>query len=193
MTTIKVNVFNLTPLNRVFACCKVGVYHTSVVIGEKFEFYYGFAAWGYPGIDSPEKLNEIPSSMSGTLHSSHIIGESELTLEDCHAIAIEMKRSDEWISDRYNLLLHNCNDFSKELCKVLVGEQAMKNTFPWWVSRGERIGKLVYSISLSHFFCFLKHIPSISNPTLQTEESVTINSDGTEDADIENVSSYSDK
>ena len=169
MTTIKVNVFNLTPLNKVFACCKVGVYHTSVVIGEKYEFYYGFAQWGYTGVDSPEKLNHLPSSMTGSFHSSYIVGQSELSLEDCHAAAIQIKSSKEWMSDSYHLLMHNCNDFTRVLCTILLGEEKVKQNYPFWVSRGINIGKFMYSICVSHFFCFVKKIPSICNPTLSIQ------------------------
>ena len=191
MTTIKVNVFNLTPLNSVFSCCKVGVYHSSVVIGEKYEFYYGFAAWGYPGIDSPEHVNQLPSSMTGTFHSSYVIGESQMELEDCRAIAVQMKHSDAWLSDRYNLIMHNCNDFSKALSTVLCGEEAVKQNYPFWVSRGERIGKLIYSISVSHFLCYIKGIPSLTNPNAKLYEEDIDKSASVEHSssvdDIENV------
>ena len=123
MSRIKVNVFNLTPLNKVFACCKIGVYHTSVVINEEYEYYYGYALWGFPGVDSPEEINHLPSTMDGTFHYSYEIGTSSMSPEECKDIATQLKLSPEWISDRYHILNHNCSDFSRELCKFLANEE----------------------------------------------------------------------
>lgn len=183
MTKIKINVFNLTPLNKLFSCCKVGVYHTSLVIDERFEYYYGFSDWGYTGIDTPEKVNCLPSVMSGSFHSSYELGESSLSLHDCREIARSFKKSKLWLSDHYNFLYHNCNTFTLELAKILMGTDYVNN-YPYWVTRGENIAKILYSISLSHFFVFLKKIPGFSYPYGPDEP---INKDN-ELTEIENAS-----
>ncbi|EAY12661.1 hypothetical protein TVAG_074890 [Trichomonas vaginalis G3] len=163
MTKIKVNVFNLTPLNKVFACFKVGVYHTSIVIGEEYEYYYGFCQRGITGIDGPEVINQLPSVMQGSFNSSHEIGETSLSVEECREICHQLKASDKWLSDYYHVLYHNCNSFTLEFCKILVGENNVQN-YPYWVTRSESIGRFVFNISLSHFLGFVRYVPGFSFP-----------------------------
>ena len=171
MTEIRVNVFNLTPLNKVLSFAKIGVYHTSVVIGNKYEYYYGFAREGITGIDEPEVLHCLPSSMAGTFHSHYIMGECQLSIKECKDIVRQFKRSPIWMSEEYQVLYHNCNHFSYELCEVLLGVNNMSN-YPSWVTRGEIIGRIIYSVSLSHFLGFVKNIPGIGYEKETTKTSL---------------------
>ncbi|EAX89427.1 hypothetical protein TVAG_211780 [Trichomonas vaginalis G3] len=191
MAKIKINVFNLTPLNKVFACCKIGVFHTSLVIDNKIEYYYGFSMYGCTGIDSPEKVNHLPSVMNGSFNSSYEIGETSLTRMECREICRQLKQSPEWLSDFYNILYHNCNHFTLELCKLLVGENNMQN-YPYWVVRGERIGRFLYSISLSHFLCYLKRLPGFGSPYKPAEIKFPSESNE-EEENIENVNTETSK
>jgi hypothetical protein len=149
MTRIRVNVYDLTSLNRILRCIRVGVYHTSVVINEEHEFYYGFADFGRTGVDSPERLNRLPAVMNGTFYTTVEMGSSSLPARECEQIARTMARSEPWLSDHYNVIYYNCNRFSLELCKALLGVNNV-GSFPAWVTRFEYIAKYVFSMSLGY-------------------------------------------
>lgn len=192
MTKIKINVFNLTPLNKVFACCKVGVYHTSIVINEELEYYYGFAMKGFTGIDSPEKINELPSVMQGSYNSSYLLGETSLSVKECKQMCEQLKTADEWLSDYYHVLFHNCNNFTLEFSKILLGENNVSN-YPYWVCRGENIGRFVFKISTSHFLGFIRNIPGFMFP-INAKNYVRYNpSDSDTEGDIEEVNTDASK
>lgn len=151
MTKIRVNVFDLIPVNRLLRFAKLGIYHTSVVIGDRSEYYHGYKFAGQTGIDSPEVVDKLPSSMSGDFYATYEIGESKYSYEECLQIVQEFKESDRYLSEYYNFLFHNCNQFTYELCQALVGEQSMKS-YPMWVFRSEKLFRFAYRISVSAIF-----------------------------------------
>lgn len=151
MAKITINVFDLTPLNKVVRCIKTGVYHTAINVDNREEWYFGFAGLGITGIDSPERLNQLPSCMSGTLYQSIEVGVSEFDYDTCAEIVRKWKKREEWLSDHYNVLFYNCNTFTRELCTVLLGKDGM-GKFPSWVFRGVYLGGFVFSISMGHFY-----------------------------------------
>lgn len=150
MASVRINIFDLTSLNSIFRCCKVGVYHTSIVIDNRNEYYYGFAAAGYTGIDSPDEIDRIPASMTGTLYKQVELGTSQLEYSECQTKIQQLIESPLWLSESYNMLYHNCNDFTLEVSQILFGEEHVQKHYPFWVQRGITIGKWIFSTSLSY-------------------------------------------
>ena len=147
---IRVNVFDLTRANKIFRKSQVGVYHTSVVVGDDFEVYYGYYRKGCTGVDYATHIDELPSSMSGELYSTYILGKSRYTLEECQKIARKLSLREEWLSNRYNVLNHNCHAFALEFCKAVVDPHQLRN-FPAFVFKGENVGSALYNNFLSLF------------------------------------------
>lgn len=168
MARICVNVFNLTKLNSILSFAKIGVYHTSVLIDDMYEYYYGFADFGYTGIDSPEVVNELPSVMRGTFHSRHEMGMSVFTRRECRYLIGILRKSKYWLSDNYNILFHNCNKFSLFVCKLLLGERNLLG-YPYWVERGAAVARFMYKISASQYICFRKGLKGLAHPASDSE------------------------
>lgn len=158
---IKLNIFDLVGINKIFRCCHLGIYHSSVVIDEKLEYYFGFAAYHYTGIDSPEKIDHLPSSMDGEFYMSIDMGTSPYSYTQCKDIVSNLKGLDRWLSDSYNFLFHNCNTFTYELCDQLLNHQYM-DKYPKWLFRGENVGKFIFITSVAYIFD-IRHvkIPSL--------------------------------
>ena len=158
---IKLNIFDLIGMNKLFRCCHIGIYHSSVVIDEKAEYYFGFAAYHYTGIDSPERINNLPSSMDGKFYMSIDMGTSPYSFNQCKEIVANLKGIDRWLSDSYNFLFHNCNTFTYELCDQLLNHQNM-DKYPKWLFRGERFGQFIYVTSVAYILDIRKvKIPSL--------------------------------
>ena len=155
MTQIRVNVYDLTKANGIFRAfsskqTKFGVYHSSVVVGDDFEIYYGFYRRGVTGVDYATHIDEIPASMSGTLYSTYNLGYSKYTLEEIRAIARKLSLRDEWLSDRYNILQHNCHSFSLAFCQMILNTEQLSR-FPAFIFKCEAVGNKLYDNFISLF------------------------------------------
>ena len=147
---IRVNVYDLTKVNKLFRKTQVGIYHTSVVVNDEFEVYYRFYRKGCTGVDYASNIDEIPSSMNGELYSTYILGKSRYTTEECQKIAKQLSLREEWLSNRYNVLNHNCHAFSLEFCKQIVDLHKLRK-FPAFVFKGENVGSILFNNFLSLF------------------------------------------
>lgn len=150
MTTIRVNVYDLSRINGIFRKSKLGIYHTSVVVGEEFEIYYGYYKYGCTGVDYARKINHLPSSMSGSLYSTYFIGKSVYTIDKLKRIAKQFSLREEWLSNRYNVLNHNCNSFSLAFCKEVLRLKCLRR-FPVFVFKSEKFGNTLYNSFLKLF------------------------------------------
>jgi hypothetical protein len=189
MTSVRVNVYDLTALNKILRCFHIGVYHTSVVIGEQLEYYYGFAASGHTGIDSPDHIDVLPSIMAGSFYTTIPLGMSKYTLEDCQEIAVAFKRSERWLSDYYNVLFHNCNHFSYELCQALIDQKNLTG-FPHWSQRGVSIAAALYSISVGYTIglaSFNMMALGYEAPPMYPPEESSVSPEETEDFETEDL------
>jgi hypothetical protein len=170
MTSIRINVYDLTWLNTILRFAHIGVYHTSVVIGEKDEVYFGFAAAGRTGIDTSERINHLPRVMPGSFYKTIPMGTSQFDSQQCRRIFRRFLKSKRWLSDYYHMLFHNCNDFTYELCMALLGEDGLGN-FPHWAQRGVSIAGVLYSLSVGYIIG-LKTFPirALGEPPPPAEE-----------------------
>ncbi|OHT13168.1 hypothetical protein TRFO_16841 [Tritrichomonas foetus] len=149
-TSIRVNVYDLSKTNSVARGTRPCIYHTSVVVGEEFEIYYGFYRYGVTGIDYAEKIDHLPSSMKGRLYKSYHLGNCRKSIQFCRQIIERFKANPAWLSDRYNFIYNNCHKFSFTLCESLLGRG---NTFkyPTFVFDCEKIGHALYRGVISRF------------------------------------------
>ena len=157
MTSVRVNVFDLTGLNVVLRCARIGVYHSSIVINDSAEYYYGYAMPGCTGIDSPEIIDELPSIMNGRRYATVDMGESNLDPLECQRIVNNFKLSERYMSEHYNLLFHNCNTFTYEMRLALLGKKQTNKKYPHWIRRGQGIAAFVFSISLAQFLALARN------------------------------------
>ena len=150
MTTIRVNVYDLSRINSIFRKSKFGIYHTSVVVGEVFEIYYGFYKFGCSGVDYASKIDNLPSIMKGSLYSTYFLGKSRYTIDEIKRIARQFSLREEWLSNRYNILNHNCHSFSFAFCREILDPQCLRS-FPAFVFKSEKFGNVLYENFLKLF------------------------------------------
>jgi len=88
-----------------------GVWHTAVVVFGK-EYFYGGSGIEFcnPG-----------GTMLGQPLQVEDLGETEIT-ENLFQDYLRTQSQDRFLGDRYNLLQHNCNNFSHETAQFLVGK-----------------------------------------------------------------------
>lgn len=176
MSEIRINVFDLTSLNNILRFAKLGVYHTSIVIDGISEFYYGFAEYNMTGIDTPEEIDHIPSSMVGELYAQIEMGKCQYDYGQCIEIVRTFISSECWLSDHYNMLLHNCNDFTYELALALFGPKKMKK-YPSWVQRGVKVGRWVFYTSIGYILQLSgKDIPGLGSLPSLINSDIEMNS-----------------
>lgn len=147
---IRVNVWDLTRANSIMRKTNTAVYHTSVVIDNKIEVYFGFKRNGVTGIDFADKVDILPNSMKGTLYQTIYMGESKHNFKKCKKVVEKFLDSDDWLSDTYNMLYHNCHIFAQVLCDELMGKGNTYN-FPNYVYQSQKIGQKLYSSFFSMF------------------------------------------
>ena len=143
MTNIYINIYDLSKTNKLLRNTKFTIYHTSVRIGNSFEIYYGFSEYGKTGIDYSFKLDTLPSCMSGTLYSTILMGSTSKSCHEIKAIAKRFEQNPAWLSDRYNVIYHNCHQFSYWFCSAILGSKNLQN-YPSFVLEMEKLGSPIY-------------------------------------------------
>lgn len=150
MTSIRVNVYDLSKTNSLARDSLPCIYHTSVVVAEKIELYYGFLQYGVTGIDYANRLNQLPSSMKGKFYKTFPLGKTKKSYKYCKQIIERFKQDPAWLSDRYNVIYNNCHRFSFSLCEALLGRGNTFN-YPMFVFDCEKIGHALYRGVISKF------------------------------------------
>lgn len=146
---ISINIFDLTRVNRALRFLHLGVFHTSVVIDGCIEYFYGFSTTSESGVFSTCNVGVLPPSMRGDLFRTVDIGAAARTRESAEAIASAFAASPRWAASRYDVFFHNCNTFSFELSRALIGDAAIAR-YPLFVPRAERIGRFVFATSFAY-------------------------------------------
>ena len=146
---ISINVFDLTKLNNCLRYVGLGIYHTSVVINDSVEYYFGYSPALTRGISRTREIGVLPKVMNGYFYKTIEMGKSKYDIEKVNSIVSSFEDSDCWCSNRYNFLFHNCNTFTFELCKELLDDDDMKN-YPFFVKNAEYVGVFLYKTSFSY-------------------------------------------
>ncbi|CAG8459116.1 7342_t:CDS:10 [Ambispora gerdemannii] len=106
-----------------------GVFHSGVeVLGREYNF--GGHVYDYTGVFVTKPKTGFPNV---TFKESIKMGHTELDKEEIIRTVNEL--SQEYRGNTYNLLTRNCNHFSGELCKKLLGKST-----PGWINRAAKLG-----------------------------------------------------
>ena len=147
---VRVNVFDLSRTNSVTRNTKLAVYHTSVVIDEQIEVYFGFKAPGQCGIDTAETLDVLPPPMKGRFYETCNVGAAKRSFNYCQLVIERFKKDPRWSSDRYNIVYNNCHNFAWALCEALLGSGNL-HQFPRYVFDCDQLTAKLYENFVCHF------------------------------------------
>ena len=147
---IYINIYDLSNINKIVRKTNLGIYHTSVVIDNEFEIYYGYYSHGCTGIDYAQEINKLPSSMEGIFFKKIYLGKSNLTIEEIKKKAKQFSYRANWLSNRYHVLCHNCHTFSYKFCQEILESKKLLN-FPMFVFESQKIGFSLYKYFVSPF------------------------------------------
>lgn len=166
---IFLNVFDMNSLNTAIRAIGLGFYHTSIMIGNNVEVYYSFFGYGEKGVEEAELLFHPPKGTMFTLYKTISLGNTSLSIDECNDLLTEFKQKEEWQSDYYNCIYHNCNDFTFELAKAFLGEDVK---YPMWVMRLPKIAKFIFSISFDHLIGLIDGLPPCNNPYVKAKQPI---------------------
>ena len=127
---IYLNIYDITKLNKALYPIGVGAYHTGV------HFYDVEFAFGYhPGAQTGVYEAEPKQSTEGRFKTSIYLGTSILPIDEVLTAIEELKI--EYAGFTYDILNKNCNHFSDDLCRKLVGVG-----IPPYLNRLARLSKM---------------------------------------------------
>ena len=128
---VYLNIYDISRLNNVLHPLGVGAYHTGV------HFYDVEFAFGYhPGSQTGVYEAEPKQSTEGRFKYSIYLGTSKLSIDEVLTAIEELKI--EYAGFTYDIFNKNCNHFSDELCRRLVGVG-----IPSYLNRLARISKMI--------------------------------------------------
>jgi len=132
---VSINIYELHPkANRFLDKIGLGLYHSGVVIGDR-EWTFG------PFINNQTNENGIHSIPPGLFNEFHkttlIVG--QIDINDFELACIINKFRHDFLSSEYELIINNCNDFTKVFCKEICDYDV-----PNWINRVAKIASLFY-------------------------------------------------
>ncbi len=125
---VHLNVYDLTPMNGYVYWVGLGIYHSGI---EAHGAEYAFGAHDYAtsGVFEVE-----PKHCPGfTFRRTVLLGTTDLNALEFRSFIEQC--ADEYHGDTYHLIAKNCNHFSDDVCRRLIGR-----SIPGWVNRLARIG-----------------------------------------------------
>lgn len=145
---VYLNVYDLSEQNNVLYWCGVGIYHSGV------EVYGCEYAYGGHDLDLSGIFHTEPKKPPGPVEFrvSIPMGECRLTKVEVEQLVDRM--SDKYKGNTYHLLQKNCNHFTNDFCKELVGRKA-----PTWINR------LAGLAVLCHCLLPATWMPPLNTPT----------------------------
>eukprot|EP00759_Apiculatamorpha_spiralis_P022770 PhF_6_TR26704/c0_g1_i1/m.39003 len=138
-----VNVYDITRMNYVVGWMGLGMYHTGV---EVFQKEYGFGR----DISGTGVFAITPKS-----YHSHIFRETiyigQTTFSEAEVECLLESMAEEWQCETYHLTKRNCNDFSEQLARALVGEDIASTAWPTWVNQTARTATAILPTSWTEY------------------------------------------
>ncbi|KAG9299576.1 hypothetical protein G9A89_020747 [Geosiphon pyriformis] len=129
---VYVNVYDMLPRGKVTDFgyrIGMGVFHSGVeILGREYNF--GGHDYDYTGVFIMKPKTGPPNV---TFKETITMGFAELDKDQIKDIIQEL--SEEYRGNTYNLLTRNCNHFSNELCRRLIGKST-----PSWINRAAKLG-----------------------------------------------------
>ena len=136
---------SLTSFNKNFRWLNIGAFHTSIVLNDSIEIFYGFTNDHLTGIITKNQ-NLIEND---SLYKIYSFGKIEKNFNDCMKILKKFQNSQKWLGENYLTLFNNCNSFTYKFLKKICNKKEFEN-FPFWIFRGEKILKFIFKFSLSY-------------------------------------------
>ena len=125
---VVINIYDLSPYNNYLIKIGLGMYHTGVEVNGR-EYTFG----GHPGLVSTGVFDHEPWEMEQELYRGSLeIGTID-SLAQLHDVLKDIK--DDFMANEYNVIKKNCNHFSDEFCKRLVGRG-----IPGYINRLAKMG-----------------------------------------------------
>jgi hypothetical protein len=125
---VYLNVYDLTPINGYIYWLGLGIFHSGI---EAHGAEYAFGAHDYP---TSGVFEVDPRHCPGfTFRTSVVLGTTDLSPLEFRSFVEQC--ADEYYGDTYHLIAKNCNHFTDDLCRRLMGK-----SIPGWVNRLARIG-----------------------------------------------------
>ena len=150
-TKLCLKVYDLSPLNKSFRWIGIGAFHTSLIIDNKIEVYYGYSDEYQCGIYQADSVGGIPDFLGEmSLYGSYELGPITKSLPDCRKVLNHFMASLKWNCLSYSTFFHNCNSFTYEFCKAICNSQEFLR-YPTWILRGEQLFRFIFKISLSQY------------------------------------------
>lgn len=147
MTSIYLNIYDLTSMNSLLSCLGFGAYHTSIQIFDT-EFSFGAHPYNYTGVIE----QQVNSKNFLCFRKTIFLGESNLKLCEINKIIDDLKKK--YKGNSYDVFKNNCNHFTNELSTKLV-----KKPIPSFVNRLPKYSslfrcfcseKLIYGDAIKH-------------------------------------------
>jgi hypothetical protein len=132
---VSINIYELHPkANRFLSKIGIGLYHSGVVIDNR-EWTFG------PFINNQTNENGIYSIPPGLFNEFHkttiIIGQIDINEFDLTCIMNKFRQ--QFLSSEYELIINNCNDFTKVFCREICNYDV-----PNWINRAAKISSIFY-------------------------------------------------
>ncbi len=128
---VSINIYELHPkANRFLDKIGIGLYHSGVVIGDR--------EWTFGLLTNENGIYSIPPGLFNEFHKTTLIV-GQIDINDFDLACIMNKFSQQFLSSEYEIILNNCNDFTKVFCKEICNYDV-----PNWINRAAKIGSLFY-------------------------------------------------
>ena len=169
MAKIYVKIYDLFPMNEKLRPLGLGAFHTSITLNGSVEYCFGTGgSFDSSGIESiPIRSNEENGTgFDGLVKLYQVVdmGKAKYSTRECENLISEMSVKDRWKNGSYSTLMHNCNTFTYEFCKLVLPPEQFAN-YPNWIFRGQNLLKFILKISLSPIIVlFGKQIPFFRPP-----------------------------
>ena len=153
MAKIYVKIYDLLPLNEKLRPLGLGAFHTSITLNGSVEYCYGTGGtFDSSGIDH-FSIRSNEDSGGGfeegiKLYQVVDMGKAKFSTRECENLISEMSVKDRWKNGSYSTLMHNCNTFTYEFCKLVLPPEQFAN-YPTWIFRGQNLAKIIIKISIA--------------------------------------------
>ena len=132
---VSINIYELHPKANLFLSkIGIGLYHSGVVIGDR-EWTFG------PFINNQTNENGIYSIPPGLFNefrkTTLIVGQIDINEFDLTCIVNKFRQ--QFLSSEYEIIINNCNDFTKVFCREICNYDV-----PNWINRAAKITSLFY-------------------------------------------------
>eukprot|EP00759_Apiculatamorpha_spiralis_P028730 PhF_6_TR31218/c1_g1_i1/m.45768 len=139
-----VNIYDVSISNAIVGWMGLGVYHTGIeVYGKEYGFGRDTSGTGVFAINPKSyEMHQYRESVS--------LGRTTFTESEVECLMDALAH--EWQCNLYHLTKRNCNDFSEQVAKILLGEEVCAGVWPTWVNQTAKNATAVLPTSWVDYF-----------------------------------------